>query len=177
MPVRSRLAIVVILAFVAFAVLSAATFGWYGYRVFTELQSGSWRTPTKIVDRDGEPLLELYGAEWRRTDPIVLEDLPEHIPNAFLAAEDVRFRSHFGLDPIGLARAALTNVKAGGIAQGGSTITQQLAKTRFLTAERTFTRKGVEAVLAVLIEARLSKDEILEAYSTTSTWGTTRDGR
>ena len=67
-PARSRLAIVVILAFVAFAVLSAATFGWYGYRVFTELQSGSWRTPTKIVDRDGEPLLELYGAEWRRTD-------------------------------------------------------------------------------------------------------------
>ncbi|HSN67862.1 MAG TPA: PBP1A family penicillin-binding protein, partial [Thermoanaerobaculia bacterium] len=164
MAARSALAKLVVLVFAFAAAASAAVFGWYGFRVVSELGSGSWRTPTTILDRQGEPLLELYGAEWRRTDPIVLEDLPEHIPNAFLAAEDVRFRSHFGLDPIGLARAALTNVKAGGIAQGGSTITQQLAKTRFLTADRTFTRKGVEAVLAVLIEMRLSKDEILEAY-------------
>jgi penicillin-binding protein 1B len=161
---RSRLSKLIVLAFAAFAALSAAVLGWYGFRVATELGSGSWRTPTTILDRNGEPLAELYGAGWRRTEPVVLEDLPDHVANAFLAAEDVRFRSHPGVDPIGVVRAALTNVKSGGIAQGGSTITQQLAKTRFLTAERTYTRKGIEAVLALLIEMRLSKDEILEAY-------------
>lgn len=95
---------------------------------------------------------------------MILEDLPDHVANAFLAAEDVRFRRHFGIDPRGIGRAALRNVRAGEIAQGGSTITQQLAKTRFLSSERTFTRKGKEAVLALLIEARLTKNEILEAY-------------
>lgn len=144
--------------------MAALVFGWYGFRVFSELGSGSWRKPTVVLDRNGEPFLELYGAEWRVTDPVVLEDLPDHVPNAFLAAEDVRFRSHFGIDPLGIARAALANLRRGEITQGGSTITQQLAKTRFLSAERTFTRKGLEAVLAFLIEARLSKDEILEAY-------------
>ncbi|HUP45583.1 MAG TPA: PBP1A family penicillin-binding protein, partial [Thermoanaerobaculia bacterium] len=173
---RSRLGVAILLAFVAFAAVSAVVNLWYGYRVVTELRPGSWRTPTEILDRDGETLLALYGAEWRRTDPVVLEDLPDHIPNAFLAAEDVRFRSHFGLDPVGIGRAALTNVKAGGIAQGGSTITQQLAKTRFLSAERTFTRKAKEAVLAPLIELRLSKDEILEAYLNDVYLGH-RDGR
>ena len=138
--------------------------GWYGFRAFTELRPGSWRTPTEIVDRNGETFLKLYGSEWRRTDPVVLEDLPDHVVYAFLAAEDVRFRSHFGIDPIGIGRAALSNVKAGGIAQGGSTITQQLAKMRFLSTERTFTRKAKEALLAVIIEMRLSKDDILEAY-------------
>ncbi|HEY0590911.1 MAG TPA: biosynthetic peptidoglycan transglycosylase, partial [Thermoanaerobaculia bacterium] len=164
MTARSALAKLVVLAFVAFATASAGVMGWYGFRVVTELGSGSWRKPTTIVDREGEPLVELYGAEWRRTDPIVLDDLPDHVANAFLAAEDVRFRSHIGVDPIGVARAAFMNVRRGGIAEGGSTITQQLAKTRFLSSERTFTRKGIEAVLALLIELRLSKDEILEAY-------------
>jgi penicillin-binding protein 1B len=161
---RSRVAIAVLVAFLAFTLLTVVTYGWYGYRLVTELPNGSWRTPTQILDRDGETVLEVYGAEWRVTDPIVLEDLPEHVPAAFLAAEDVRFRRHFGVDPIGVLRAALTNVRAGGVAQGGSTITQQLAKSRFLSAERTFTRKAKEAVLAVMIEVRFTKDEILEAY-------------
>ena len=151
-------------------------FGWYGFRVYTELAPASWRTPTEIVDRNDETFLRLYGAEWRTTDPVKIEDLPDHVVNAFLAAEDVRFRSHFGVDPLGIGRAALANVKAAGVAQGGSTITQQLAKTRFLSAERTFTRKAKEAVIAVMIEARLSKDEILEAYVNDVYLGH-RDGR
>jgi len=162
--VRSRLAVAVLIAFLAFTALTLGVLGWYGFRVVTELSAGSWRTPTQIIDRNGETFLELYGAEWRVTHPVVLKDLPDHVSSAFIAAEDVRFRSHIGIDPVGVGRAALTNVKAGVVEQGGSTITQQLAKTHFLSADRTFTRKAIEAALALLIELRLSKDEILEAY-------------
>lgn len=161
---RSRLAVIILVGFLGIALLIAGGAAVYGRRVWTELSPGSWRTPTKILAHDGEVYLEVYGSEWRVTDPVILEDLPEHVPAAFLAAEDVRFRRHPGIDPIGILRAATTNVRSGGIAQGGSTITQQLAKTRFLTAERTFSRKAAEAMLAILIELRLSKDDILEAY-------------
>jgi penicillin-binding protein 1B len=162
--VRTRLAVGILAAFLLFTIVLVCLYGWYGFRVVTELRPASWRTPTQIIDRNGDTLLALYGAEWRVTEPVVLEKLPTHVPAAFLAAEDVRFRRHFGIDPLGVGRAALRNVRAGGIAEGGSTITQQLAKTHFLSAERTFTRKALEALVAVLIEARLSKDEILEVY-------------
>lgn len=161
---RTRIAAFVLIFFLAFTLLVVLATGWYGFRVWTELAPGSWREPTTILAHDGEMFLEVYGGAWRRTEPVVLEELPEHVPAAFLAAEDVRFRRHPGLDPWGIGRAALANLRKGGIAQGGSTITQQLAKTRFLSTERTFTRKGAEAILALLIEARLSKDDILEAY-------------
>ncbi|MEO5511910.1 MAG: PBP1A family penicillin-binding protein, partial [Longimicrobiales bacterium] len=115
-------------------------------------------------------------SEWRLAEPVVLADLPPYVPNAFLAAEDSRFRSHLGIDPIGVGRAVVTNVAAGGVAEGGSTITQQLAKTRFLSNKRTFSRKMIEAGLAVIIELRLSKDEILEAYLNEVYLGH-RDGR
>lgn len=164
MTARSRLGLFILAGFVVFSALTAVAFGWYGYRVFTELGRDSWKTPTTILAHDGSTFLEVYGADWRATEPVVLADLPEHVPAAFMAAEDIRFRSHPGIDPIGITRALLTNVRSGGIAQGGSTITQQLAKTRFLSNERTFTRKGIEAMLALLIELRLSKDDILEAY-------------
>jgi penicillin-binding protein 1B len=173
---RTRLAIAVLVGFVAFAGLSMGVFGWYGYRVYSELSPGSWRSPTRIIDRNGQTIASLYGTEWRVAEPVVLSDLPEYVPNAFLAAEDSRFRSHIGIDPIGIGRAAVTNVVAGGVAEGGSTITQQLAKTRFLSAKRTFTRKWLEAGLALMIELRLSKDEILEAYLNEVYLGH-RDGR
>jgi len=137
---------------------------------------GSWRTPTQVLDRNGRTIVSLYGSEWRVAEPVVLSDLPEYVPNAFLAAEDSRFRSHFGIDPIGIGRAAVSNVVAGGVTEGGSTITQQLAKTRFLSNKRTVSRKFVEAGLALLIEARLTKDEILEAYLNEVYLGH-RDGR
>ncbi|MEO8033179.1 MAG: transglycosylase domain-containing protein, partial [Acidobacteriota bacterium] len=83
---------------------------------------------------------------------------------AFIAAEDVRFHHHIGVDPIGMLRALGTNLRAGGIAQGGSTIDQQIVKGRFLSQERTWRRKFVELILAVILDARMEKDEILEVY-------------
>src|SRR5215218_6662700 len=173
---RTKLAIAVLVAFIAFTGLAAGMFGWYGYRVSTELTPGSWRSPTEVLDRSGKTIVSLYGSEWRVAEPVVLADLPDYVPNAFLAAEDSRFRTHIGLDPIGIGRAAVTNVVAGGVAEGGSTITQQLAKTRFLSAKRTLSRKFIEAGLALMIELRLSKDEILEAYLNEVYLGH-RDGR
>src|SRR5215469_8320349 len=95
---------------------------------------------------------------------VKVEDLPDFVPNAFIAIEDRRFREHPGLDPIGLMRAASENIHAGHIVQGGSTLTQQLAKNLFLEPQRTFERKMQEALLALYIEARYSKDQILTLY-------------
>lgn len=92
------------------------------------------------------------------------EDLPDYVPNAFIAIEDRRFRSHFGIDPIGLARAAFQNMLNGHVVQGGSTLTQQLAKNLFLSPGRTFDRKMQEAALAVYLEQRYSKNQILTLY-------------
>jgi penicillin-binding protein 1B len=93
-----------------------------------------------------------------------LEDFPRHVVAAVLAAEDSRFATHPGVDPIGLLRAAWVNFRDGGVRQGGSTITQQLAKSLFLSPQRTLSRKLTEAVLAVILEVRMTKQEILEAY-------------
>ncbi|MEO8577550.1 MAG: PBP1A family penicillin-binding protein [Gemmatimonadales bacterium] len=173
---RTRLALAVLIGFILLTGMAAGAFGWYGYRVYTELTPGSWRAPTEILDRNGRTLVSLYGSEWRVAEPVVLSDLPAYVPNAFLAAEDSRFRSHLGIDPIGVGRAAVSNIAAGGVTEGGSTITQQLAKTRFLSNKRTFSRKALEAGLALMIEMRLSKDEILEAYLNEVYLGH-RDGR
>jgi penicillin-binding protein 1A len=95
---------------------------------------------------------------------VSLRDLPRQLPQAVIATEDRRFYQHFGMDLIGFARAMVANVTAGRIVQGGSTITQQLAKNLYLTPERTLLRKLRELMLAVWLEARLEKDEILAAY-------------
>jgi penicillin-binding protein 1A len=97
-------------------------------------------------------------------DAVRIADLPDYVPNAVVAIEDRRFRSHYGVDPIGFARAMLRNVLAGHMVQGGSTLTQQLAKNLFLSAEKTFTRKAQEAVLAIWLESKFNKDEILQLY-------------
>lgn len=158
------------------AAVLAGSMGWYGYRVYSELSPGSWRAPTEILDRNGNALVALYGSEWRVAEPVEIKQLPAYIPNAFLAAEDTRFRHHIGIDPIGIGRALVSNVRAGGVAEGGSTITQQVAKMRFLSNRRTFARKLAEIPLAFMIELRLSKDEILEAYLNEVYLGH-RDGR
>lgn len=93
-----------------------------------------------------------------------VKDLPEHIPHAVLAIEDRRFYYHFGVDPIGLLRAVFANVTAGGVVQGGSTVTQQLAKNLFLSPERSIERKLQEILLSLWLEAKYTKDEILSAY-------------
>ena len=95
---------------------------------------------------------------------INVKDLPPYLPQAVLAIEDRRFYNHHGIDPLGIARAMITNIYKGKFVQGGSTITQQLAKNLFLTHERKVTRKIKEAILAVWLERELTKDEILSAY-------------
>lgn len=92
-----------------------------------------------------------------------VKDLPPHLIHAVLAIEDRRFYSHFGIDPIGIARAIVTNITSNNV-HGGSTVTQQLAKNLFLTPERKLKRKIQEAILAVWLETQLTKDEILSAY-------------
>src|SRR5471032_1221890 len=92
------------------------------------------------------------------------EDLPDYVSNAFIAIEDRRFRSHLGIDPIGLGRAAVQNMMTGHVVQGGSTLTQQLAKSLFLSPSRTFDRKIQEAMLALYLESHYSKNQILTLY-------------
>jgi len=131
------------------------------------------RAPTALYTRvsaRGEPgrgpvpFATVGGSPLEARIAIPLAELPGHLVDAVLAVEDQRFHDHWGLDPRRIAGAMLANVRAGGISQGGSTITQQLAKNLFLTADRTPLRKLREAAMAVVLEARHTKDEILEAY-------------
>ena len=100
----------------------------------------------------------------RHNDSVPLDQFPDHLIKAVLATEDRRFYDHFGVDITGTLRALVTNAKAGGVVQGGSTLTQQLAKNLFLSNERTLDRKIKEAFLALWLEARLTKNEILKLY-------------
>jgi penicillin-binding protein 1A len=95
---------------------------------------------------------------------VSLKELPPYLPKAFIAIEDRRFYGHSGIDPVGIARALTRNVTSRGVAQGGSTLTQQLAKNLFLTQDRTLSRKVQEAILAVWLEQKFSKNQILELY-------------
>lgn len=95
---------------------------------------------------------------------VTLKELPPYVPNSFVAIEDRRFRNHYGIDPFGIARAIVKNLTSRGLSQGGSTLTQQLAKNLFLTQERTASRKIQEAILALWLERTYSKDQILELY-------------
>ncbi len=113
--------------------------------------------------------LDRYGNEIGKRgilhkDGVPLDQMPDHVIKSVLATEDRRFFEHFGLDFLGLSRALSENVRANGVVQGGSTITQQLAKNLFLTNERTLQRKIKEAFLAIWLEANMSKKEILQLY-------------
>jgi penicillin-binding protein 1A len=100
----------------------------------------------------------------KHNDSVALDEMPDHLIKAVLATEDRRFYEHLGIDFLGTFRAMVTNAEAGGVVQGGSTITQQLAKNLFLSNERTYTRKINEAFLAGWLEAHLTKNEILKLY-------------
>lgn len=114
----------------------------------------------RILARDGSVLAERGAAH----DYMPLDLLPAHVVGAVVAIEDRRFFDHNGVDPWGFARAVMANLRAGRMAQGGSTLTQQLAKNLFLSPERTFSRKLEELALAFWLELRLSKADILELY-------------
>ena len=115
---------------------------------------------TVFYTSDGKPW---FAMDEQRRD-VSLSAISPHMRNAVVAVEDHRFRYHQGIDPLGFTRAIVENVRAGGVAEGGSTITQQLARTLFLSNVRTWGRKGQEAVIALMLEWRLTKEQILELY-------------
>ena len=111
-----------------------------------------------------ELLASILSDQLENRRPVTLDQVPKALQDAVVATEDVRFWHHPGIDPIGLLRAVFRNVRAGGVTEGGSTLTQQLVKNYYLTNERTFKRKATEAFMAVILDAKFSKREILEAY-------------
>ncbi|GLS90649.1 penicillin-binding protein 1A [Psychromonas marina] len=125
------------------------------------IQDIKLQVPMKIFSHDGE-LISQFGE--KRRIPLQRDEVPEQLINAFLATEDSRFYQHFGIDPIGIARAAFVYAASGHAKQGASTITQQVARNFFLTREKTFVRKIKEIFIAVQIEQLLTKDEILMLY-------------
>jgi len=120
------------------------------------------RRPSVTILASDSTLLTTYGDLFGQ--PLTLKEMSPHLPKALIATEDRRFYHHFGIDPIGLVRASFANLSAGRIIQGGSTITQQLAKNLFLTPERSWARKIQETLLALWLEHRFTKDQILEIY-------------
>jgi penicillin-binding protein 1A len=132
---------------------------------FRETSDDDWLKKSELavtfLDRYGN---EIGSRGIRHNDSIPLEDFPDHLIKAVIATEDRRFYDHFGIDVPGLFRALMTNARAGGVVQGGSSITQQLAKNLFLSNERTIERKINEAFLAIWLESRLQKNEILKLY-------------
>jgi penicillin-binding protein 1A len=132
---------------------------------FRETSDEDWLKKSELavtfLDRYGN---EIGSRGIRHNDSIPLEDFPDHLIKAVLATEDRRFYEHFGIDIPGLFRALMTNARAGGVVQGGSSITQQLAKNLFLSNERTIERKINEAFLSIWLETRLPKNEILKLY-------------
>jgi len=132
---------------------------------FRETADDDWLKKSELA----VTFLDRYGNEVgsrgiRHNDSIPLDEFPDHLIKATLATEDRRFYEHFGIDVPGTMRALVTNAQAGGVRQGGSSITQQLAKNLFLSNERTIERKVKEAFLALWLESRLTKNEILKLY-------------
>ncbi|MDR3238283.1 MAG: PBP1A family penicillin-binding protein [Spirochaetia bacterium] len=161
-----------LIALTVFAVLGGFISGYINAEIknfsgIENLKRFQPSVPTRLYDVNGELITELYQ---EKRNIVTLEDIPVSLINAFIASEDGEFYSHFGINPLAIARAMVKNVtasvKAGKprVVQGGSTITQQLAKRIFTDSERTVTRKIHEAVLAFQIEKRFSKEEILEMY-------------
>nr|WP_304214469.1 PBP1A family penicillin-binding protein [Fredinandcohnia onubensis] len=116
---------------------------------------------TKLVDEDGQFITKLY---YENRDIVPIKEIPEYVQQAFVAVEDTRFYQHHGIDLQAIARAVYKDIIAGGKVEGGSTITQQLAKNVFLTNEKTFLRKTKELIIAINLEEEYSKQELLEMY-------------
>lgn len=115
-----------------------------------------------ILDQDGEPLEKIQTEEYRTI--VDLGKIPIYLQDAFISIEDERFKSHIGIDPIGIVSSAFDNLKAGNTVRGASTITQQLARNLYLSNDRTWDRKIKEAYLALQIDKALTKDQVLEGY-------------
>ncbi len=137
--------------------------GWYAMELPKIIEAPQFERHSAItVEAQDGSTLSRYGELMGMS--VSVEELPSHTVYAVMAVEDRRFYQHFGVDPMGLARAMARNLRAGRVVQGGSTIAQQLAKNLFLSPDRTFKRKVQEALLALWLEKQLTKDEILTAY-------------
>lgn len=147
-------------------IVAAVGLGAYRYLsrgLPTDQQILSYHSPrtTRVFARDGRLVATLFE---QNRDPAKLQQISKSMQNAVIAIEDSRFRKHHGIDWRGVARAALANLAAGRLQQGAGTITMQLARNRFLTNEKSFSRKFKESILALRMEKLFSKDEILELY-------------
>ncbi|HEX2559049.1 PBP1A family penicillin-binding protein [Phenylobacterium sp.] len=149
-------------ALILFAAIAAGLFAYLSMTLPLGRALQPLPDPSLVIeDSSGRPIARLGGY---KEPPVEVAKLPDHVGQAFTAIEDRRFYSHPGIDPRGLARAMVVNARAGRWVQGGSTITQQLAKNAFLDSRRDLTRKGKEALIALWLELRLSKDDILSRY-------------
>jgi penicillin-binding protein 1A len=160
---RGTLARLAILMLLWAAILGGGALGYFALTLpdTSGLARSARRPSVTILAADGS-LLATYGDLFGQ--PLTLKEMPRYLPQAVIATEDRRFYSHFGIDPVGLVRAALADLSAGHVVEGGSTITQQLAKNLFLTPERSLGRKIRETLLALWLEHRFTKDQILEIY-------------
>jgi penicillin-binding protein 1B len=137
------------------------TFGAGGIANVVSLRGSN---PVENAALEPELLTSILGEQLENRRPVTLDQVPKSLQDAVVATEDVRFWHHPGVDPIGMLRAVFRNFRAGGVAEGASTLTQQLVKNYYLTSERTYKRKIVEAFMAVILDAKYSKREIMEAY-------------
>lgn len=141
------------------------------YKVLSNINKGSFRhlMNTRIYDRNGKIISEIRSADFEYTD---IKDISEYIQNGYIAVEDRDFRSHIGINPKAMTRAAVSIIKNHGkVTQGGSTITQQLVKNTLLSQEQTLSRKAVEALLAIDIEKKFTKADIMEYYLNSCYYG------
>ncbi len=128
------------------------------------IEQSETRTALPVFELEPEELMQFFGPERERRQLISIHQVPDHLIKAVLAIEDNRFYQHHGISFIGILRALYINTRYGKITQGASTITQQLAKNYFLTPEKTIVRKLKEALIALILETKFSKEEILEIY-------------
>ncbi|MBP8083996.1 MAG: transglycosylase domain-containing protein, partial [Spirochaetes bacterium] len=156
--IYSFLCLITILGGVFFGYIVSEVKNFSGLQNLKKFQPS---VPTRVYDVNGELIAEIFKEQ---RDIVDFDDVPKAAVNAFLATEDQEFYEHFGINPLAITRAMAKNVLAGRIKQGGSTITQQLAKRLFTQGEKKFSRKILEAILTLQIEKYFSKNEILEMY-------------
>ncbi|MGL5512533.1 MAG: transglycosylase domain-containing protein, partial [Sporomusa sp.] len=157
--------ITVLAVIVCLVIVTGAGLGFLTARIHTMPSLKGEIRPavsSQIFDTSGKLITTIHSVENRL--PVSLNKIPKNLQNAFIAAEDVRFYQHNGIDPRGILRAIWSNITRRGIAEGGSTITQQLARNALLSQEQTLKRKIQEAFLSLQIERQYSKNEILEMY-------------
>jgi len=135
-----------------------------GFALVTPLPRPELPDATEIYDVNGRLITRLRGPNFENRSTISGNSMPDYLRAAVVAVEDHRFYQHYGFDPIAIARAAYRNLKARRVVEGGSTITQQLAKNLFLTQARTWERKAREVFYTIELEAAYSKEEILTLY-------------